>query len=201
MEKPLLDFFVVLGNSRANATQLSTFRIHRVISDPEIMNGRMICTFNAVDVPIRKSGGWWFVKKLFGQQTIAGGLDLEMVRRASFNAGYVHQIKIGKPNVYLAFPDEFDDLPEAMKKDEMLNTLFKLYYMAKQSEQLRAQILSDAGIQKTEQQDILAQSVTKFNQFVTNTVKQFNEQETDDLKKRLQGGEQQQPQQPKQGYY
>ena len=200
MEKPVLDFVVVLGNSRANASSLSTFRIHRMIADPEIMNSRMICNLNAVDVPIRKSGGWWFAKKLFGQQTIAGGIDLEQVRRASFNAGYVHQIKIGKPNVYLAFPDEFDDLPESIKKDEMLNTLFRLYYMAKQSESLRLQIMSDAGIQKTEQQDIMAQSVTKFNQFVTSTVRQFNEQETDELKKKLSGAEQQQ-QQPKQGYY
>jgi hypothetical protein len=128
-------------------------------------------------------------------------MDLEQVRRASFNAGYVYQTKIGKPNTYLCLPDEFDDLPESIKKDEMLNTLFRLFYMAKQSEALRLQIMSDAGIQKTEQQDIMAQSVTKFNQFVTNTVRQFNDQQTEDLKKQLSGAEQQNPQQPKQGYY
>jgi len=202
LDKPVLDFYHVFGNSRSNAGALSTFRIHRAISDPEVMNGRMICNFHAVDVPIRKSGGWWFFKKLFGQQTIAGGLDLEQSRRASFNAGYVYQVKIGKPNVYWCLPDDFDDLPESIKKDEMLSTLFRLFYMAKQSEQLRLQIMSDAGIQKTEQQDIMAQSVTKFNQFVTQTVRQFNAEQEDDLKRRLQSQAQgEQGNQPKQGYY
>lgn len=200
MEKPVLDFYAVLGNARSNAGSLGTYRIHRAVSDPEIMNGRMVCNFHAVDVPVRKSGGWWFVKKLFGQQTIAGGLDLEQVRRASFNAGFVYQVKIGKPNVYVCFPDEFDDLPESIKKDDMLGTLFRLFYMAKQSEQLRLQIMSDAGIQKTEQQDIMAQSVTKFNQFVTSTVRQFNAEQEEDLKKQL-GGQQEGAGQPKQGYY
>lgn len=199
-DKVILDFYEVFGNSRANASSLSTFRIHRAISDPEIMNGRMVCTFNAVDVPVRKSGGWWFIKKLFGQQTIAGGLDLEQQRRASFNAGFVYQIKIGKPNVYWCLPDEFEDLPESVKKDELLSLVFRLFYTAKQSEQLQLQIMTEAGVQKTEQQDIMAQSVTKFNQFVTNTVKQFNEQQTEDLKKRLQNPDGQ-PAQPKKEYY
>jgi hypothetical protein len=197
LDKPVLDFYEVFGNSRANAGALGTFRIHRAISDPEIMNGRMVCNFHAVDVPIRKSGGWWFFKKLLGQQTVAGGIDLEQPRRASFNAGYVYQIKIGKPNIYWCLPDEFDDLPEAVKKDEMMSTLFRLFYMSKQSEQLKRQILDDAGIQKTEQQDILAQSVTKFNQFVTNTVKQFNEEQINELKDKVGNAEPQ----PKQGYY
>jgi hypothetical protein len=197
--KPVLDFFVVLGNSRANASALSTFRIHRIVSDPEIMNGRMVCSLNAVDVPVRKSGGWWFFKKLLGQQTVAGGLDLEVVRRASFGADMVIQTKIGKPNVYLCFPDEFDDLPEGIKRDEMLSTVFRLYYMAKKSEQLRRQVLDDAGIQKTEQQDIMAQSVTKFNQFITSTFNQFSKDEEADLKRRLGQGED--GAQPKKEYY
>ena len=198
--KPILDFYEVFGNSRANAGALSTFRIHRAISDPEIMNGRMVCNFHAVDVPVRKSGGWWFFKKLLGQQTVAGGLDLEQSRRASFNAGFVYQVKIGKPSIYWCLPDEFDDLPESVKKDEMLGTLFRLFYMAKQSEALRLQIMSDAGIQKTEQQDIMAQSVTKFNQFITSTFNQFTKDEEAELKSRL-GQSQPESSQPKQGYY
>ena len=193
----ILDFYEVFGNSRANASALGTYRIHRAISDPEIMNGRMICMFNAVDVPVRKSGGWWFFKKLFGQQTVAGGLDLEQNRRASFNAGSVYQIKIGKPNVYWALPDEFEDLPESIKKDELLATLFRLWYDAKKSEQIKIQILNDAGIQKTEQQDIMAQSNAKFIQYVTGTVKQFNDASINELKKDVANPDAQ----PKKEYY
>lgn len=40
--KPVLDFYAVLGNSRSNAGALGTYRIHRAVSDPEIMNGRMV---------------------------------------------------------------------------------------------------------------------------------------------------------------
>ena len=197
MEKPVLDFVVVCGNSRANAGALSTYRIHRMISDPDVMNGRMVSSLNAVDVPVRKSGGWWFFRKLFGQQTIAGGLDLEQPRRASFTASSVYQIKIGKPNVYIAYPDEFEDLPESFKKDELFATLWRLWYDAKKSEQTKIQILNDAGIQKTEQQDILAQSNSKFIQYLTGTVKQFNDTSITDLKKQVQDADAQ----PKKEYY
>lgn len=197
MEKPILDFVVVVGNSRANAGALSSYRIHRMISDPDIMNGRMVCNFNAVDVPVRKSGGWWFFKKLFGQQTVAGGLDLEQQRRASFDASSIYQIKMGKPNVYVGFPDEFDDLPESMKKDELLSTVLRLWYDAKKSQQIKIQILNDAGIQKTEQQDILAQSNSKFIQYVTGTVKQFNDSQINELKKDVANPDSQ----PKKEYY
>lgn len=199
MERTILDFYIVFGNSRSNAGALSTYRIFRAVSDPEIMNGRMVCNLQAVDVPVRRSGAWWFFKKLFGQQTIYGGLDLEQVRRASFSASNVYQIKIGKPNVYICYPDDFEDLPESIKKDETEATLNRLKYMSKQSEQLRLQIMSDAGLQKTEQQDIMAQSVTKFNQFITSTVRQFNEEQESELKKQLSQGES--GNQPKQGYY
>lgn len=199
MERQILDFYEVFGNSRANANALSTFRIHRAVADPEIANGRMLCSFNAVDVPVRKSGAWYFFKKLFGQQTIAGGMDLEQVRRASFDAGGVFQIKIGKPNVYWCLPDDFDDLPESIKKDELLNLLFNLYYSGKKSTQLKAQILTDAGIQKTEQQDILAQSNAKYNQYIINTVKQFQETDIEDLRKKLNKPDDEN--QPKKEYY
>lgn len=199
MERPVLDFFIVFGNSRANASQLSSYRIFRGVADPEIINGRMICSFQAVDVPVRKSGAWTFFRKLVGLPVVAGGLDLELVRKASFDAGSVFQLKMGKPSVYVCFPDDFDDLPEDIKQDELFNLLFNLRFSAKQSMMLKAQILTDAGIQKTEQQDILAQSNAKYNQYIINTMKQFQETDIDDLRKKLNKPEDENA--PKKEYY
>jgi hypothetical protein len=65
--------------------------------------------------------------------------------------------------------------------------------------QLKAQILTDAGIQKTEQQDILAQSNAKYNQYIINTMKQFQENDIDELRKKVNKPEDENA--PKKEYY
>ena len=179
-EKPIRDFVTVVGNNID--PELEQYKIHRVVGDFKVMNGRLVVMLNAVDVPVRRIGSafWNWIR---GKPHITGGLDLDKERQVSFNESLTFLIKDGSPADYLVFAEKFSDLPRSIQTDPYFGTAFQLAYLAKQSDEAKIQLMREAGLQETEIMDKLTQSRTKENEYIKQTMEELSNNSQQEIAK------------------
>jgi len=171
-QRQILDFVIIVGNNVDD--ELETYKILNLVQDPKHKNGRVLLTLQARDVPIRKSGGWYFLNLLTGRHHVVGALDLERKREVSVAEDLFIQIKAGKPNVFLAFADERDKLPKGFKDNQLMDMLWNMFYVMRKKKEEQEEMLREAGMQQSEIQDLLTQSQTRLNDFIFKQMQSYN---------------------------
>lgn len=181
VENQINDFCVVAGNQVGG--ELETYRLFNIVSDPRSMNGRVLLTLKACDVNVHRAGGWYLANKMFGRQPVVGALDLNKKRETTVSERLFIPIKLGKPSIFLALPDEYAKLPKGIKDDPMLALLFEMFYRLIENEEMQKQMLVQAGLKDSEIQDRLSQSQTMLNEFMLRQVEQFQNMQNPELGK------------------
>jgi hypothetical protein len=171
MEQPILDFVIMMGDDMDS--ELDTYHLFRIINDPKPKNGRVLLQLQAVDVGVRKSGGFYWLKAMTGQPLIANGLDLGKRREVSVAQDLMFVIKQGKPMVFGVYPDDYEKLPKELKDNQTWALLFKMFYLARKSLKVKEEIMEELGYQKSEIDDTLAQSQTTLNNFMLKQVQDW----------------------------
>lgn len=177
VDRVINDFVVVLGNDVDG--ELESFKLFNVVENPRIKNGRVFLGLKARDVEVRKSGGFHFV------QTVLGRADLDRKRTCAVDEDLFFSIKDGKPNMFLALPDDWDKLPNSIKNNRFVGQALKMAYLQKKSLDLQAQSLIDAGYQSAEINDILSQSQSKLNDFVMKQFNAYSQEQQTSLEKQI----------------
>jgi hypothetical protein len=171
-QRQILDFVIIVGNNVDD--ELETYKILNIMQDPKHKNGRVLLTLQARDVPIRKSGGWYFFNLLTGRHHVVGSLDLERKREVSIAEDLFLQIKVGKPNVFLAFADERNKLPKGFKDNPLMDMLWDMFFAMRKNKEEQAEMLREAGMQQSEIQDLLTQSQTRLQDYMKNYIQSYN---------------------------
>jgi len=198
-EREINDFVVMLADNMD--AELDTFHLFTLQADPKVKNRRIILSLQAVDVPVRRSGGFYFFKALTGQPLVANKVELDKRREVSVGQNFFLLVKAGKPNVYAVFPDDFDQLPQSLKEHSILGALFKMMYLAVKSNQLKEEIMAEAGIQASEIEDILSQSQTRLSETMMKMVQDWTQATENQLKQNKGAPPQTQPKEGNTGYY
>jgi hypothetical protein len=186
MDKQVSDFVVFVGNNVD--AELETYKLGTIQSDPKPKNTRVLFRVKAVDVNVRRSGGFYLLNLIFGRPNVVGKFDLDRVREATASESNTFVIKVGKPAMYLCLPDRFDDLPSDIKNSPVWSSVFKLGYLAQGSRELQEETLREAGYQSAEIQDILSQSQSKLNEFIMKQFSDYSQATEQGLKAQVKGG-------------
>ena len=181
MERPILDFFIAIGNNMDD--ELGEYKVFNIVSDPKIKNGRVILNLRAVDVNVRRNGSFYLFNLILNRPNIVGRLDLDKRRDCAVDEQNFFSAKDGKPSVWFAFPDTFEQLPMMLKQNKFFGTSLRLAYLQKLSVELQEQTLREQGYQQAEINDILSQSQTKLNEFILKTVNDYTQVNEQNLKK------------------
>jgi len=94
VDVPINDFVLTLGNDMDK--ELESFHLFSIISDPKVINGRVLLDLRARDVNVRRAGGWYFTNLIMGRQPIIGTLDLNKKRTVTVEEDHYLCIKNGK---------------------------------------------------------------------------------------------------------
>jgi hypothetical protein len=172
MDREINDFFIALGDDMDS--ELETHKLFTQQADPIVKNRRIIFEIRAVDVPVRRGGGFYFFKMLTGQPLVANKFALDKKRKVGVAQDLCFDIKRGKPAITVAFPDSYDKLPQSLKEHPILGMALKMTYLARQSNQLQEDIMQEAGIQQSEIEDRLSQSQTRLNDFMLKQISDYN---------------------------
>lgn len=157
--KGLSDMVVVVSDDER---ELAGYRLGKIKSK-DVSRDSVVMHVEACDVNVERNFGSFMVAKLTGQSGFKGREELDKDRKILVPKRFFIPLKFdGHPQVFLAFPERYESLPEGLKNHRLLGVLFELFYSA--NEQMTAELegLKQKNVSDAEMYNVMTSGTGKF---------------------------------------